>query len=553
MLTHLRVRDYAVLDDVSVELGAGLSALSGETGAGKSILVGALSLLLGERATAEVVRAGAERAVVEGEFDVQSRPDLIARLDQLGVQPEDGVIILKREVAAEGRNRAWVNGSPATAALLGELGSVLVDLHGQHEHQTLLKSEEQRRILDGFAGASHLAREVAEAQAERVRLLGRLEQAEARRRELEARADFLRFQGDEIADARLGPEEDRALDEEARRLDHAAELAGETGALHERLYAGEGAVSDRIAQARDTLERLGRVDPALEEVARLLEGAYQSVAEAGRRLGGYAEGVEHDPGRLDWIRRRLDQLFRLKRKYGPELADVLETGRRVAAELEELEGAELDLGRLRAAAEEAAERLRERADALSRVRADAGARLEREVEALLPELGMLEGRFQLGLDPLPEPGAGGAETVELRVTLNAGFEPRALSRVASGGELSRVMLALKTVLAAVDRMPTLIFDEIDAGIGGTVASAVAAKLHAVSRAHQVLVVTHLPQLASRADAHLAVEKGTRGGLATTCVRRLVGEERVREIARMLSGDPESARSRDHARELLGVG
>ena len=555
MLTQLRVRDYAVLDDVSVELGAGLSALWGETGAGKSLLVGALSLLLGERATAEVVRAGAERAVVEGVFDVGGRPELLARLDELGVEPEDGLLILKREVAAAGRSRAWINGSPATATLVGELGSALVDLHGQHEHQTLLRPEEQRRVLDAFAGAAELAAEVAGLHAERGRAARALEEADASRRELEARSDFLAFQKSEIAEARVADDEDRALEDEARRLDHASELAGETGALHERLYAGESALSDRLAAARDTVERLARHDPSLGEVAALLEAAYQQVVEAGSRLGDYAEGVEHDPARLEWIRRRLDQLFRLKRKYGPELADVIETGRRVAAELEQLDGAAQDLERLRAAVADADARLKERAAALSRARRSAARKLESAVGALLPELGMPDGRMEVALEPLAEPAVGGLESVELRVTLNAGFEPRPLRRVASGGELSRVMLALKTVLAGLDRVPTLVFDEIDAGVGGAVATAVAAKLHDVARAHQVLVVTHLPQLASRADGHLMVEKGSGapGGVATTQVRALAGEERVREIARMLGGDPESARSRDHARELLGVG
>ncbi len=553
MLIELRVRDYAVLDDVDVELGPGLSAFSGETGAGKSLLVGALSLLLGERAMADVVRAGAARAVVEGVFDVRERPDLSTRLDESGVEAEDGVLILRREVASEGRNRAWVNDSPATATLVGELGSALVDLHGQHEHQALLRPDEQRRILDAYAGASDLAEEVTERHRERGRLGRKFGNAEVRRRDLEARADFLRFQRDEISGAGLEPGEDRALEEEARRLDHAAELAGEAAELHERLYAGEGAVSDRLAEARDTVARLARFDPTLQESGALIEAAYQQIVEAGRRLGGYAEGIEHDPTRLEWVRRRLDQLFRLKRKYGPELDDVVETGRRVSAELDELDGVAHDLDRLRASLDGAGARLGEAASSLSRSRRAAAERLEREVEALLPELGMPEGRFRVAFETLPEPGAGGAESVELRVTLNPGFEPRPLRRVASGGELSRVMLALKTVLAGVDRVPTLVFDEIDAGIGGAVATAIGGRLRAVSKAHQVLVVTHLPQVASRADGHLVVEKATRGGVATTRVRALEGDERVREIARMLGGDPESVRSREHARELLGVG
>lgn len=554
MLTQLRVRDYAVLDDVSLELGPGLSALSGETGAGKSLLVGALSLLLGERAAADVVRTGAERAVVEGGFDVSARPELAPRLAELGIEPEDGLLILKREIAASGRSRAWVNGSPATASLVGELGSALVDLHGQHEHQALLRPEEQRRILDAFAGAAEVAEEVAERFAERARLARELEDADAHRRELEARADFLRFQRDEIAGAKLTEGEDRQLEAEARRLEHAGELAAESGALHEGLYAGEDSVSDRLAAARSGVERLARLDPSLGEVVDVLDGAYQQAVEAARRLGEYAGAVEHDPARQEQVRRRLDQLFRLKRKYGPELDAVLETGRRVAAELDELEGAAFDLERLRERVEDAGRRLGEAAARLTRARRTAAAQLERRVGALLPELGMPGGTFRVALETLAEPGSGGAESVELQVSLNPGFEPRALRRVASGGELSRVMLALKTVLASIDRVPTLVFDEIDAGVGGAVALAVAARLRAVAEEHQVLVVTHLPQLASRAHAHLMVEKAARRGrgLASTSVRALEGEERVSEIARMLSGDPESQRSREHARELLAA-
>ena len=558
VLIHLRVRDYAVLDDVSVELGAGMSVLSGETGAGKSLLVDALSLLLGERATSEVVRDGNTRSVVEGVFDVRGRTELLEYLDDLGVQPDQGLVFLKREVATEGRNRAWVNGSPATAALVGELGSALVDLHGQHEHQTLLRADEQRRLLDAYAGATDLARAVAEQHAERARLLRELDAAESRRRHLAEQADFLRFQRDEIGAARLTPDADLRLEEEAKRLAHSSELAGETGSLGELLYAGEDALADQLAGALQTLRRLLRLDPTLDPTGELLESAYQQIVEAGRHLGEYAERVEFDPERLEWIRGRLDQISQLKRKYGPNLADVIETHVGVSGELEELDGTAFDLDRLRRAVDAAGERLAEAAAALTYARAVAATRLEREVGALLPELGMPEGRLEVALEPVADssgnapPEPGGAETVELRVTLNAGFAPRMLRKVASGGELSRVMLALKAVLAGVDRVPTLVFDEIDAGIGGAVAAAVSAKLHEVARGHQVLVVTHLPQLASRADGHLVVEKKTRGGIATTHVRALSGEQRVREVARMLGGDPESERSRDHARELLGV-
>jgi len=552
MLLELRIRNFAVIDDLSVTLRPGLNALSGETGAGKSIVVGALSLLLGERASSEVVRAGEARAVVEGVFDVTGREDVAALLDEMGLEAEDGLLILRREVAQGGRNRAWVNGSPATAGNVGRLGARLVDLHGQHDHQTLLRRDAQRAILDAFAGATDLQAEVAEAHRTLLELRREREARQARARELESQLDFLRFQADEIAAAGLETGEDEALEAEARRLEHAEELIGEAGRAHEALYEGDDSVADRLAALRSAVEHLARIDPLWEEGAAELDQAYHLVVDVGRRLGDYAAGVEHDPERLAEVRRRLDLLFRLKRKYGPTLADVIATGERLAAEVREAEGAEVDLADLDRALAEAEARARERAGALSEARSAAAARLGEAVEALLPDLGLEGGRFLARLEPADELRAYGMENVEFLVSLNEGFEPRPLSRVASGGELSRVMLALKTVLADVDRVPTLVFDEIDAGIGGEVAVRVAERLRDVAHRHQVFVVTHLPQIASRADHHLLVRKGASGGATMTTVAALDGEERVEEVARMLGGDPASQASREHARELLAA-
>jgi DNA repair protein RecN (Recombination protein N) len=553
MLTCLHIQGYAVIDDLTLDLAPGLNALTGETGAGKSIVAEALSLLLGERASSEVVRAGAGRAVVEGVFDVSGRPDLLSSLDALGFQPDEGLVILKREVQAEGRNRSWINGSPATAGMVGELGSALVDLHGQHEHQTLLRAGEQRRILDAFGGLTQAAEEVRRLHHGLVRTREALESRRTRAREIEAQADFLRFQLSEIDGAALEEAEDERLGAESRRLEHARELMEEGAAAHEALYAGEGAIADRLAELRAVLERLARLDPTLGDPAAVLEEAYHQVAEVGRRLGQYAESVDQDPERLEALRRRQDVIFRLKRKYGPTLDDVLATGRRVRSELDELEGAEEDAEALARQLEGERQALVEAAASLTSGRAEAADRLATAVRGVLPELGMPGARFEVQSSTLPEPGAGGAESIAFLVSVNPGFEPRPLGRIASGGELSRVMLALKSILARVDRVPTLVFDEIDAGVGGAVAGGVAAKLREIAEHHQVLVITHLPQLASRAHAHLRVDKEEEAGLTVTRVTLLHGEERVREIARMLGGDPESARSRDHARELLEVG
>ena len=553
MLIELRIRDYAVIDDLTLEVGPGLSALSGETGAGKSIIVGALSLLLGERASSDVVRAGADRALVEAVFDVSMHPHVQARVAELGIEAEDGLLILRREVAAAGRNRAWISGSPTTAKIVGELGKALVDLHGQHEHQTLLKRETQRSILDAFGGAEAAAAEVAKASHSLSSVETRLSDLQAHRRELASQADFLRFQLRELTEADVGPEEDDSLEEESRRLEHSEELLGEATRVHTELYAGEGALTERLSGLERSLARMTEWDLSLEAPHKLLEEAYHALVEVGRDLGDYVGNVHHDPVRLEEVRERLDLIHTLKRKYGPSLSDVLQSRARFAAELDDLEGGVWDEGQLTAEVERLQGDLIAAATRLTALRKDAASELEAAAESLLPELGLPGATFEVSLEPLSQIRSHGNETVEFLVSVNAGFAPTPLVRVASGGELSRVMLALKAILARVDQVPTLVFDEIDAGIGGQVASLVAQKLADVARYHQVFVVTHLPQIACRAGTHLFVEKSDEGGLAATSVNTLTGEVRVQEIARMLGGDPESDRSQDHARELLAAG
>ncbi|MEX2467528.1 MAG: DNA repair protein RecN [Gemmatimonadota bacterium] len=551
MLSELRIRDYAVVDDLTLSLGPGLNVLTGETGAGKSIIVGALSLLLGERASSSVVRTGAERATVEAVFEVGSISGLQERLDDLGFRADDDVLILRREVAAEGRNRAWVNGSPATAGVVGDLGSALVDLHGQHEHQTLLRQRDQRNILDAFAEAEDDAVRVSDLYRELQQLRDDLEGKEERRRDVESRADFLRFQLGEIDDAGLSPGEDEELEAEVGRHEHAEELVRGADRSSEILYAADESVSERIAEVRHTVRDLARFDPELGQHADALDEAYHLVAEVGRALGDYATSVDHDPARLEEVRRRLDRVFRLKRKYGPELADVLAAAQKVRAELAELDAADHDVSELARRIDAVQGRLGDAAAVLSGKREASAKRLAERVMAELPALGLKGATFEVRLTPYDEVSSGGGEGVEFLVSPNPGFDPMPLARIASGGELSRVMLALKSILADVDHVPVLVFDEIDAGIGGAVGGAVGAKLLEVAQAHQVFVVTHLAQVASRATTHLLVEKTVDGAAITaTAVRSLEGEDRIEEIARMLGGDPGSSTSREHARELL---
>ena len=552
MLIELRIRDYAVIRDLTLELGPGLSALSGETGAGKSIIVGALSLLLGERASSDKVRTGAERAMVEAVFDVSSHPKVRARVKELGIEAEDGLLILRREVAAAGRNRAWINESPTTARTVGELGRSLVDLHGQHEQQTLLRKDTQRNILDAFAEAEPDATAVEEAFQSLSRVEARLKELQEHRRELTSRVDFLRFQMSELDEANVQPGEDEVLAEESRRLENSEELLVESTRIHGELYSDEGAITEKISAQVQTLARLKEWDPSLEGPHEELQEAYHRLAEVGRDLSDYVGTVRHDPERLEEVRSRLDLIHSLKRKYGPTSDDVIAARDRVRSELDDLEDGRWDEDALASEVDAMRSSLISAAAGLSKKRRDAATRLEKEVEALLPDLGLPAGTFKVQMDILPEVGSHGAENVEFLVSVNAGFPPTPLAAVASGGELSRIMLTLKAILAQVDQIPTLVFDEIDAGIGGKVATLVAAKLKDVARYHQVFVVTHLPQLASRARSHLLVEKKDGEGLAATDVKGITGDARVREIARMLGGDPESETSQEHARELLAA-
>ncbi|HEU5208865.1 MAG TPA: DNA repair protein RecN [Longimicrobiales bacterium] len=550
MLIELRILNFAVIESLSLRLEAGLNALTGETGAGKSIIVGALSLLLGERASADVVRTGAERASVEGVFDVSAHPAIVSALAEQGIETEEGLLILRREVAAEGRNRAWINGAASTAALVGEIGRQLVDLHGQHEYQTLLRRSEQRRILDAYADALPLAAEVERAHAHWRASLRELDALDERRREAEQRKDFLRFQAEEIESAELREGEEEELEAEASRLDHAEELARLSNSLHLDLYAADESLSSRLGEMRRTLDHLVRIDPSQQDAHEMLAAALYNLEELGRRMGEYATAIEGDPARLDFIRRRLDRIHRLKLKYGASVGEVIGVGARARAELDTLDRAEFERRQLDQAAEQARTAFVQAAARLSAARARAARRLSKAVGTILPQLGMDGGTMDVVLEHVDEPSPHGAEDVEFRIALNKGFEPRALARIASGGELSRVMLALKTILAGLDDVPTLVFDEVDAGIGGKVAHAVGDKLRDVARDRQVFVITHLPQIASRAQHHLLVRKEERGARTTTTVDELAGEARVAELARLLGGDPESETSLAHAKELL---
>ena len=548
----MRIRNFAVVEELSVPLSPGLNVVSGETGAGKSIMVDALGLLLGGRASASSVRTGSERAVVEGVVELQGLDRVARRLADLGLAgDEESQLVLRREVRAEGRSRSWINDSPVTAGALRQVGGMLVDIHGQHEHQRLLSGNFQQEVLDDFGGCRELADRVGDAFRRAAGVRKRLARAESRRRELGNRADFLRFQLGEIDDANLAPDEDERLRIETSRLANAETLARESGALHELLHAGEGAVTDRLADAAARVRRMSETDPGLAALHGALEDAYHRVADAAGELTAYGDGIEHDPARLEALRERDAFLHGLKRKYGATVEEVIATGESLRRQLDELTATRVDAGALARELAEAEAAWKEAAEALSARRRAAADRLTRAASALFAGLGLEGGSFRVQLEDRTEPSPRGSERVRFMASMNPGFPPGPLARIASGGELSRVMLALKSVLAGVDDVPVLVFDEIDSGVGGAVAAQVGDRLEEVSRGRQVLVVTHLARIAARASNHLLVEKDAGGDRARTSLRRLGPEERVREVARMLGGDPESESSLRHARELLG--
>ena len=548
MLSELRVRNLATVADVTLMLGPGLNVLTGETGAGKSLLVDALALLLGERADTQALRPGAAKAVIEGVVE-EIDPRLTAGIESLGLDVEDGRLVIRREVAAEGRSRAWVNGSPTTVKVLAQLGALLADLHGQHETQSLLRPEAQRDMLDAFAGAGGERVAVVDAHETLHALETEYRALSDRRDEVRRRADYLRHVAQEISQADPQPGEDAALDREAALLGEADAVEALAQSVLQELDRGDGAALHAVGAAERAVDRLEKFDPTVAAWRELLDGAYANLSELTRVVEQYANDIEHSPERLAEVETRRDVLGRLKQKYGTTVEAVLETLAGAMDELNVLDTADLDLEVLEAKRTAAAAALDAACDRLSAKRGIAAGRLTRAVDKLLPTLGLAGGRMTIELPALPQAGLTGRESVAFQVQLNQGMDPRPLGRVASGGELSRIMLALKVVLARHDRIQTLVFDEIDQGIGGEVAVQVGEALARVAQGRQVLVITHLPQIAGKADRHLVVAKGSSGGMATSDVSVIHGEDRVLEVARML-GDAESAAARRHAKELL---
>jgi DNA repair protein RecN (Recombination protein N) len=550
MLTQLRIRDFAIVEELELELAAGMTAVTGETGAGKSILVDAIGLLLGDRADSSVIRHGAERADINAVFDLDALPVARTWLAERDLN-DAGECHLRRVVARNGRSRNYINGVPQPAQALRELGERLVDIHGQHEHQSLLRREAQRQLLDDYAGNADLVTEVAERYRGWSRLRQEWRDLRQASQERDARLDILRYHLRELAALNLAEGEVAELEAEQKRLAHASQLL-ETG---QRLLvwlseSDDDAVADRLNQSLRELETLSRLDERLTPVSELLNAALIQVQEASSELRGYVQALDLDPGHLAQIDQRLNAAYQLARKHRVDAGELPALRARFEAELDGLEHSETRLDELQQAVKAARVAYQEYADQLSERRATAARELGERVSQALAGLGMPGGRFSITLERLEKPTASGMEAVEFLVSANPGQPLRPLSKVVSGGELSRISLAIQVITARAARIPTLIFDEVDTGIGGGVAEVVGRQLRTLGGNRQVLCVTHLPQVAAQAHQQLKVEKQTDGENTHTQVMTLETEERVVEIARMLGGLELTANTLAHAQEMV---
>jgi DNA repair protein RecN (Recombination protein N) len=553
MLVELMVENYAVVERLRVRFGAGLNLLTGETGSGKSIIVDSLGLLYGGRASADMVRTGAERARITALFALPASSGLAELLQGNHIEPEDGELLVEREVLANGKSRALAGGRMVTAAFLKELGAFLGDIHGQHEQQRLFSHESQLAILDEFAIAAPKLEETAIAYREWRRVSTELEAVEKQGQEKLQLLDLWRFQKKEIEAASLKAGEEDELQNERRVLGNVARLEEAASAAYDALYEAADAALVRLGQARRKLEEISRIDGSLDEARAALGPAEGAIQEAAHALQSYLADLEADPKRLDWVETRLETIDKLRRKYGGSVEEILAFLEGVKAKLDSVENAGDHRVRLEAARARHARAFEEAAANLSSLRKQAAAKLEQKAQKELAELAMAGTVFRIEIQAAPW-SESGADAVQFLIAPNAGEPPRPLEKIASGGELSRLALALKTAGnkpgtgAGVSR--TLVFDEVDTGIGGATAEAVGRRLKKLAEANQVICVTHLAQIAGFADAHYRVEKREVKGRTAAEIEELTGTARTREIGRMLSGHQVTDEALKHAEKLI---
>lgn len=538
VLREIDVHNLAVIDAARLELSGRMAAITGETGAGKSLVVDAIGLALGDRADTGLIGSAGAKAVVSIVFQTNC------------ADAEDGCLLLSRDIS-DGRSQCRTNGRPITSAEAKEIGERLVDLHGQHEHQRLLSPAAHRDLLDAWIGedALSLRRSLSEIVTELREIRDRIESLRERGRERERLIDLYRYELKEIGDVGPADGEDEELESERRRMQNSAKLATDVEAASRALSQEDGSAQECLSAALAATERCAEIDEALRPALETLQSAIANAEETSRALAAYAGRLEFDPERLEVVAERLDQIGRLKRKYGATVAEIHAYAEKTGAQLAELESSDETQGALEARAVALEKELMTAAASLTKLRNEAAERFGKLVTTQVQELAMEHALFTVGLTP-KEPDSTGAESVEFLFTANPGHPARGLAKIASGGELSRVMLAIRCVQAGASPAPTLVFDEVDAGLGGQTAIVVGKKLKELSNHSQVIVITHLPQIAGQADEQFHVSKSAIAGKTHVEVRRLEGDDRVTELARMLGGDAVASVAIEHARELL---
>lgn len=560
MLRELSIRNLAVIEHVSIAFDSGFHVLTGETGAGKSILIDALSLAIGGRGTADIVRYGCDKAEIEALFEPPAGHPVWDVLASLGIEADpDEMLVIRRELTAQGKSISRVNGRIVNLSMLREIGECLVNIHGQHEHQSLLKTERHLEWLDDYAGEALAGRKrkYREVYRQYMDARSRLRELEDVSRQQMQMLDLYKFQLEEIDAARLTPGEDEELQDERRRLAHAERIMQHASEAYELLYGPSGL--EALAKAVSRLEDIHQYDASLGPMLEQLQSAYYQAEDAAFQLRDYRERIEANPERLAEIEDRLDQINGLKRKYGEQIEDILAYRNKIAADIDKMENRDEHLQRLREDEQRLYEQAHELALGLSDMRRLAAERLAGEIENELRELHMERTTFKVQLDQPQDNAAGAAKLTENGIdeamflfSANPGEPPKPLAKIASGGEMSRIMLALKAVFAAIDGVPVLIFDEVDTGVSGRAAQAIAEKLSKLSRRCQVFAITHLPQVACMADHHYGIRKSAEDGRTTTSVKKLEVSERVEELARMLGGVEVTDKTRHHAQEMLDL-
>ena len=566
MLKSLHIKDYALIDRIDVEFGKGLNIITGETGAGKSILIDAMGLLLGERASTEVVRKDANKSIVEGFFDVESNKKVKRLLQENDIDffPE---LILRREISLKGANRCFVNDTPVPLSVIKDIGDLLVDLHGQHEHQSLLRTETHIDFLDEFAGTEQQLEEYSKAFKEVRTLSSKLNELKAKESSLKEKKDFYAFQMKEIDAVSPQEGEEEQISSDLNILENSEKLLGLTGSVYEGLFDSENSVHDQLTQIKNRIDELLDIDESFGEIEKEFDSIIAQVRDAAEFLRKYNSKIDLDPENLERLRERLGALALLKKKFGGSVEAVLAYREKIGQEFDAAENYSHNIESLEKEITSARNTAGKLAEKLSLKRKESAKKVEKEVVKVLAGLGIADSVFKVKLEQAQAAASDdfvlingkkikadskGLDAVEFYISTNPGEDVKPLIKVASGGEISRIMLSLKTILAKNDKLPLLIFDEIDTGVSGRIAQKVGNSLKSLASAHQVIAITHLPQIAGQGDLNYIVEKGASDKRVTSSIRKLSEEEKIKEVAKLMSGENITEASLKGARELMGL-